>query len=100
MVKVKALQTSVGDYGKLKAGQEIEMPDRVAKELAASGLVEIIDMQEKAEVDSTPEKKETGHAPKKEMDPTPEKKTSIRITESDSVKKLRKENETAFNKGK
>lgn len=94
MTTVKGLQTSVGDYGKLKVGQEIEVTDRIAKELAEAGLVEIISKSEKSDDMQEQEKKESGHVSKKEMDPTPSKKeTSIKLTEGESVKKTRKENE-------
>lgn len=100
MTTVKAIQTSVGDYGRLKTGQTVEVTDRIAKELAASGLVEIVSVSEKVEQEHTEKKEVLEKGEKKILVPDTEKKkdvketpkTSIKITESDSVKRTKAEN--------
>lgn len=42
MIRVKALQTSSGEYGKLKRGQTADLRGSVARELEKQKIVEII----------------------------------------------------------
>lgn len=42
MVRVRALETTVGEYGTLRRGQEADVRPSVAKELSLRGILEII----------------------------------------------------------
>lgn len=55
-MKIKALRTIIGKYGKLIEGQEANISDSVATELIAAGLVEQVGDSDGENVDEAIEK--------------------------------------------